>query len=224
MEGLCECMNAHQNFALAASAAIWYYTFGFRLSHASLAAIRKMRRTVMRNKISWMTRFLALTVAFCAAGRTWADVWTDPDTGYTWTYQVSGETAVIYKSSYRCAVSPAPTGVLTIPSTIEGYTVTSIGAYAFYYCSSLTSVTIPDSVTSIGYYAFEGCNNVKDATVPGYQCSILHALHRICFGLCLCQTAMARSRVFVRTCRASCFRLLFCDTNRPNPLTERSNP
>ena len=35
--------------------------------------------------------------------------------------------------------------------------VTSIGDYAFNYCSGLTSVTIGDSVTNIGYEAFSGC-------------------------------------------------------------------
>ena len=38
--------------------------------------------------------------------------------------------------------------------------VTSIGDYAFYDCSGLTSVTIPDSVTSIGRNAFDGCTNL----------------------------------------------------------------
>ena len=43
--------------------------------------------------------------------------------------------------------------------------MTSIGDYAFYYCYSLTSITIPDSVTSIGYYAFSGCSNLTSITV-----------------------------------------------------------
>ena len=38
--------------------------------------------------------------------------------------------------------------------------MTSIGNYAFRYCSSLTSVTIPNSVTSIGNYAFDGCTGL----------------------------------------------------------------
>ena len=36
--------------------------------------------------------------------------------------------------------------------------MTSIGNYAFYYCSGLTSIEIPNSVTSIGIYAFSGCD------------------------------------------------------------------
>jgi hypothetical protein len=41
-----------------------------------------------------------------------------------------------------------------------GNSVTSIGEWAFYGCSSLTSVTIPDSVTSIGKAAFNSCSSL----------------------------------------------------------------
>lgn len=44
--------------------------------------------------------------------------------------------------------------------------VTSIGNYAFYYCSGLTSVTIPNSVTSINSSAFSGCSGLTSVTIP----------------------------------------------------------
>ena len=49
----------------------------------------------------------------------------------------------------------------SLTSVTIGNSVTSIGREAFYYCSSLTSITIPDSVTSIGNWAFSGCKNLK---------------------------------------------------------------
>ena len=50
---------------------------------------------------------------------------------------------------------------LVIPNS-----VTNIGDYAFYGCSSLTSVTIPNSVTTIGYDAFYGCTGLTSITIP----------------------------------------------------------
>lgn len=44
--------------------------------------------------------------------------------------------------------------------------ITSIGAYAFYSFSSLTSVVIPGSVSSIGEGAFHYCTSLKSVTIP----------------------------------------------------------
>ena len=59
-----------------------------------------------------------------------------------------------------------------IPHTIKGVTVTSIGGSAFRYCTSLTSVTIPDSVTSIGGWAFTDCASLTSVTIPDGVTSI----------------------------------------------------
>ena len=65
----------------------------------------------------------------------------------TWTYTLSDDEAGI-----AGCVATCPTK-LVIPSTVNGYSVTSIGDYAFS-ANQLTSVTMPNSVTSIGYGAF----------------------------------------------------------------------
>ncbi len=57
-------------------------------------------------------------------------------------------------------------GKLTIPSTIEGYPVTSIGNYAFDNCEALTGVTVPDGVTDIGQGAFKNCAKLQHIALP----------------------------------------------------------
>ena len=102
-----------------------------------------------------------------------ASTWTDPKTGITWTYIVSNsEASVGGGSSSLTAVPKATKGAITIPSSLGGYPVTSIGSYAFSSCSSLTSVTIPSSVTSIGICAFFSCRSLTSVTIPSSVTSI----------------------------------------------------
>ena len=61
--------------------------------------------------------------------------------------------------------------------------VTTIGDYAFSFCSSLTSITIPDSVTSIGFSAFSNCYSLTCITIPGSVTTIGEVAFLWCEGL-----------------------------------------
>jgi hypothetical protein len=58
-----------------------------------------------------------------------------------------------------------PGGALTIPSTINGLSVTSIGDKAFLQNNSLTGITIPNSVTDIEQLAFSDCTKLASVTL-----------------------------------------------------------
>ena len=74
-------------------------------------------------------------------------------------------------------------GVVTVPDTINGLPVTSIGASAFFASTGLTSVTIPSSVTSIGGFAFFSCSGLKSVTIPSGVTSIGSSAFQSCTGL-----------------------------------------
>ena len=67
-----------------------------------------------------------------------------------------------------------------IPSGIE-----VIGDYAFFVCSSLTSIEIPDTVTSIGDWAFSWCESLTSIEIPDTVTSIGEGVFSGCDNLTL---------------------------------------
>ena len=94
---------------------------------------------------------------------------------------------VTYRGSYHSDYSNEYTRNVVIPETVtyesKTYSVTSIDNSAFYYCTSLTSVTIPNSVTSIGYDAFRNCSSLTSVTIPNCVTSIGREAFSYCSSL-----------------------------------------
>ena len=59
----------------------------------------------------------------------------------------------------------------------------AINQYAFYYCTGLTSITIPDGVTIIGNEAFSGCEGLTSVTIPDSVKNIGNSVFSGCKGL-----------------------------------------
>ena len=106
-----------------------------------------------------------------------------------WYYLVN-ETKQAHVTSATEQSKPKYTGSVAIPSTVlyEGttYSVTEIGSYAFFSCTKLTSVTIPESVTKIGVGAFEECRSLPSVTLP----SNLKSIEKYAFAGCSKLTSM----------------------------------
>ena len=107
--------------------------------------------------------------------------------GQTLYYNIVDGHAEVVHPGFSSGYNNYVTGNLVIPaSVIYGtypYPVTSIDYYAFYQCTHLTSVTIPDGVTSIDSGAFAYCTGLTSVNIPSSVTSIgIYAFYE-CDGL-----------------------------------------
>ncbi len=90
--------------------------------------------------------------------------------------RTSSNTVEVTYTVYQSESNYSGLTTANIPSSVtysgKTYSVTSIGDFAFYECSGLTSVTIPNSVTSIGSRAFYRCSGLSSVTIPNSVTSI----------------------------------------------------
>ena len=56
--------------------------------------------------------------------------------------------------------------IVEVPSQIDGKQVTSIGSRAFYQCTKITQLTLPEGIAKIGDAAFWACSGLAELTLP----------------------------------------------------------
>ena len=78
------------------------------------------------------------------------------------------------------AIDPATTGTVTIPNVACKYSVVGIGRSAFFGCSEVTAIWLPESIQFIGDYAFYGCSKLGKIQIP----KAVYAIGNGCFGGC----------------------------------------
>jgi len=125
----------------------------------------------MKTKLFTLFLALAASVGTMFAEKVQiGDLYYDLDaTNKTAKVTYKSESALIYNKDWNISTANIPASI-----TINGktYTVTSIGGSAFQSCTSLTSVTIPNSVTSIGGSAFQSCTSLIAIEIPNSITSI----------------------------------------------------
>ena len=124
--------------------------------------------------VCMMITMLPLSAVTAFAADTAPSTGTATVDGYKYEYKVDANGNATITKFLGPDASTKSTGSykIEIPAKFGDYTVTGIGNRAFYCCSDLTEVTIPQSVTSIGERAFAACRNLDSVTIKDAATSI----------------------------------------------------
>ena len=169
----------------------------------------------MKEKIVLLMTALLLTVLGVRAAD--GDIFTSATVeGVELTYKIISEAektcqvgeGEVNHWAYPSSENPS---VVTIPTEVNGYKVTSIGSWSFTNKRDLKSINIPNTVVEIGEHAFDGCRLLKDINLPDGLTTISDNLFYDCQALTNITipsgVTSIGSRAFISCSRLSCIHL-----------------
>lgn len=138
---------------------------------------------------------------------------------------VAGGVEVVYPANTTSVASgwngfTKPTGSLTVPATVSNGTsslaVVSVANYAFYSCTGLTAVVLPEGLTQVGIGSFYQCSGVTALTLPSTLVSVGNGAFTASVALTdvWCQAALppvASTSAFYNTDLSACTLHVPCD-------------
>ncbi len=114
-----------------------------------------MKKNISKHLLALATFLISLLTVFVVSFSVSAADYTSGD----WTYTVSNNKTTITKYSGSATN-------ITLPTTLGGYKVETIGSNAFENNTSIVSVKIPEGYVMIGNYAFRGCTYLNAVSIP----------------------------------------------------------
>lgn len=108
---------------------------------------------------------------------------TEVEVANTYQFSTTSEHIINYSFADNTIPERFLNSLTHVTNVVIGDTITSIGNYAFQYCSGLTSIIIPDNITSIGDFAFYNCSGLTSITIGNQITEIGELAFGDCSGL-----------------------------------------